>query len=66
MDPSLPARKLNQDQTAGFETAFQSFAKDCVQQKDCPLGTRARARTQVGRNLKAFFQQLDAQAHPDR
>ncbi|CAM5708989.1 Proteinase OS=Streptomyces aurantiogriseus OX=66870 GN=GCM10010251_91290 PE=3 SV=1 [Streptomyces aurantiogriseus] len=38
MDPSLPARQMNLDQTAGFETAFQSFAKDCVRQPDCPLG----------------------------
>ncbi|AVH57356.1 MULTISPECIES: alpha/beta hydrolase [Streptomyces] len=59
IDPSLPARKLNQDQTAGFETAFQSFAKDCVRQSDCPLGGEGASPDQVGKNLKAFFQQLD-------
>lgn len=59
MDPSLPARRMNLDQTAGFETAFQSFARDCVQQPDCPLGKRA---DQVGNRLKAFFGKLDA--HP--
>ncbi|AZP23450.1 alpha/beta hydrolase [Streptomyces aquilus] len=59
MDPSLPARRMNLDQTAGFETAFQSFARDCVQQPDCPLGKRA---DQVGTRLKAFFRKLDA--HP--
>lgn len=62
MDPSLPARRLNLDQTAGFETAFQSFAKDCVQQPDCPLGTKGTTTAQVGSNLKAFFRKLDA--HP--
>ena len=62
MDPSLPARRLNLDQTAGFETAFQSFAKDCVQQPDCPLGGKGTTPAQVGMNLKAFFGKLDA--HP--
>ncbi|MCD7443634.1 alpha/beta hydrolase [Streptomyces lincolnensis] len=64
MDPSLPARRLNLDQTAGFETAFQSFAKDCVQQPDCPLGTKGTTPAEVGRNLKAFFRKLDARPIP--
>ncbi|MEU0946448.1 alpha/beta hydrolase [Streptomyces canus] len=62
MDPSLPARRLNLDQTAGFETAFQSFAKDCVQQPDCPLGAKGTPSADAGRKLKAFFRKLDA--HP--
>lgn len=62
MDPSLPASRLNIDQTAGFETAFQSFARDCVQQSDCPLGGRGTSPQQVGDHLKAFFRKLDA--HP--
>ncbi|MGW1670149.1 alpha/beta hydrolase [Streptomyces sp. NPDC002324] len=57
LDPSLPARRLNQEQTAGFETAFQAFAKDCVGRKDCVLG---RTPAQVGDRLRAFFQRLDA------
>ncbi|CAM5660053.1 alpha/beta hydrolase [Streptomyces hirsutus] len=40
LDPSLSARQLNIEQTAGFETAFTAFAKDCVRQSDCPLGDR--------------------------
>ncbi|WP_329338454.1 alpha/beta hydrolase [Streptomyces sp. NBC_01352] len=64
MDPSLPARRMNLDQTAGFETAFQSFAKDCVQQPDCPLGGKSTTPAQVGRNLKAFFEKLDARPIP--
>lgn len=61
MDPSLPARRMNLDQTAGFETAFQSFAKDCVQQPNCPLGKKA---AEVGDRLKAYFRKLDAQPIP--
>ncbi len=61
MDPSLPARRLSLDQTAGFETAFDAFAKDCVRQTDCPLGTEAG---EVGTNLKAFFDRLDASPIP--
>jgi pimeloyl-ACP methyl ester carboxylesterase len=62
MDPSLPARRMNLDQTAGFETAFQSFAKDCVKHADCPLGGPRTTPQQVGDHLKAFFRKLDA--HP--
>jgi pimeloyl-ACP methyl ester carboxylesterase len=57
MDPSLPAREMNRDQTAGFETAFQSFAKDCVRRSDCPLGTGSAA--DAGNRLKSFFTALD-------
>ncbi|WP_395572883.1 alpha/beta hydrolase [Streptomyces sp. BK79] len=64
MDPSLPARRLNLEQTAGFETAFQSFAKDCVRQPDCPLGGKGTTPAQVGKNLKAFFDDLDAEPIP--
>ncbi|WP_265568320.1 alpha/beta hydrolase [Streptomyces hygroscopicus] len=64
MDPSLPARRLSEDQTAGFETAFQSFAKDCVRQPDCPLGGPGTPPAQVGDALKAFFGKLDASPIP--
>ncbi|MFH8608885.1 alpha/beta hydrolase [Streptomyces sp. NPDC018029] len=58
MDPSLPARRMNRDQTAGFETAFRSFAKDCVARgAECPLG--AESPEDAGRRLKAFFRGLD-------
>ncbi|WP_327344242.1 alpha/beta hydrolase [Streptomyces europaeiscabiei] len=57
LDPSLPAHRLNQEQTAGFETAFQAFAKDCVGRKDCVLG---RTPAQVAENLRALFERLDA------
>ncbi|MFD8615620.1 alpha/beta fold hydrolase, partial [Streptomyces sp. NPDC059631] len=64
LDPSIDARKLNEEQTAGFETAFQSFAKDCVQHSDCPLGDAGTSPDEVGRNLKAFFQKLDKEPIP--
>ncbi|MEE1799709.1 alpha/beta hydrolase [Streptomyces sp. JV176] len=62
MDPSLPARELNRDQTAGFETAFRSFAEDCVKQADCPLGRKSA--TDVSNRMKAFFTELDARPVP--
>ncbi|MEU9338400.1 alpha/beta hydrolase [Streptomyces sp. NPDC048290] len=64
MDPSLSARRLNLDQTAGFETAFRAFAKDCVRRSDCSLGKKNTSPDQVGRNLKAFFGKLDARPVP--
>ncbi|MFE0172465.1 alpha/beta hydrolase [Streptomyces sp. NPDC059002] len=58
MDPALPARRMNRDQTAGFETAFQSFAKDCVTRgAECPLGTGTPES--AGKRLKSFFGELD-------
>jgi pimeloyl-ACP methyl ester carboxylesterase len=64
MDPSLSMRKLNEDQTAGFETAFQSFAKDCVRRSECPLGTSGTTPAQAGDRLEAFFRKLDAKPIP--
>ncbi|MET8578190.1 alpha/beta hydrolase [Streptomyces sp. NPDC005012] len=64
MDPSLPARRLNLDQTAGFETAFTAFARDCVRGSDCPLGGRGATPGEVGRALKEFFDKLDAAPLP--
>ncbi|MEV6739187.1 alpha/beta hydrolase [Streptomyces sp. NPDC051104] len=64
MDPALSARRLNQEQTAGFETAFQSFAKDCVRRSDCPLGGPGTSPAKVGDKLKAFFKKLDASPIP--
>ncbi|QKW07344.1 alpha/beta fold hydrolase [Streptomyces sp. NA04227] len=60
MDPALSARRMNQDQTAGFETAFQSFAKDCVRRPDCPLGPKGTALPKATANLAAFFERADA------
>jgi pimeloyl-ACP methyl ester carboxylesterase len=62
MDPSLSAREMNRDQTAGFETAFQSFAADCVEQSGCPLGTESAA--DASSRLKAFFKAVDSKPVP--
>ncbi|MGW5043655.1 alpha/beta hydrolase [Streptomyces griseoluteus] len=62
MDPSLDARQVNLDQTAGFETAFQAFSADCVKQADCPLDGKDATPAQVGDRLQKFFRALDA--HP--
>ncbi|WP_393058971.1 alpha/beta hydrolase [Streptomyces sp. LN549] len=62
MDPSLPSVEMNRDQTAGFETAFQSFAADCVKKADCPLGTTSAA--DAATNLKKLFSDLDAKPIP--
>ncbi|CAL9486946.1 Carboxylesterase A [Streptomyces sp. enrichment culture] len=64
MDPSLSARRLNLEQTAGFETAFRSFARDCVRRSDCPLGGPGTTPARAGRNLKAFFDRLDTRPIP--
>ncbi|MEU5717182.1 alpha/beta hydrolase [Streptomyces sp. NPDC020403] len=58
MDPSLSAVDINRDQTAGFETAFQSFAADCVKKPDCPLGTKST--DEAAKALKRLFDDLDA------
>ncbi|MEU6365415.1 alpha/beta hydrolase [Streptomyces sp. NPDC046931] len=60
MDPTLTARRINEGQTAGFERAFQSFAKDCVRRPGCPLGGPGTSPAKVGDHLKAFFAKLDA------
>lgn len=62
MDPSRPALDLNRDQTAGFETAFTSFAKDCAEQSDCPFGKGDPK--EVAARLKEFFRKVDAQPVP--
>ncbi|MGW2481969.1 alpha/beta hydrolase [Streptomyces sp. NPDC001571] len=62
MDPSLSSLDMNRDQTAGFETAFKSFAADCVKQKDCPLGTQSVP--DASDRLRKFFKDTDAKPIP--
>ncbi|MBQ1121288.1 alpha/beta hydrolase [Streptomyces sp. B15] len=57
MDPSLSARRVNREQTAGFETAFKAFARDCVAMSDCPLGTDGVK--EAGKNLSALLARVD-------
>ncbi|WP_431986508.1 alpha/beta hydrolase [Streptomyces griseoflavus] len=64
MDPSLSARRINLEQTEGFGTAFTAFAEDCVRRSDCPLGRAGTGPERAGKNLKAFFDKLDARPLP--
>lgn len=59
IDPSLDARAVNVQQTAGFNTAFTAFAKDCVKRRSCPLGTKSAE--DAGKRLKQFFKRVDAE-----
>ncbi|MGW7521201.1 alpha/beta hydrolase [Streptomyces sp. NPDC054796] len=58
MDPSLSMLRVNRDQTGGFETAFQAFAKDCVRQSGCPLGSGSVE--DASKRMSALFEKLDA------
>ncbi|MEU1311930.1 alpha/beta hydrolase [Streptomyces cinnamoneus] len=58
LDPSLSAEQVNREQTAGFQTAFASFAEDCAQHDDCPLEAGGRAGVASTR-LKMFFDEVD-------
>ncbi|MFE9368378.1 alpha/beta hydrolase [Streptomyces sp. NPDC006711] len=62
MDPSISSLEMNRDQTAGFETAFKSFAADCVKQKECPLGTESVE--DASDRLRTFFKSVDAKPVP--
>lgn len=57
MDPSLDALAGNRTQAGGFETAWNSFAQDCVKRSDCPVG---HTEQQAGQQLDALFKGLDA------
>ncbi len=57
MDPSQDALAGNRTQAGGFETAWGSFAQDCVQRSDCPVG---RTGQEAGQQLDALFAALDA------
>ncbi|WP_424888297.1 alpha/beta hydrolase [Streptomyces sp. XH2] len=57
LDPALGSEQVNRDQTAGFQTAFASFAEDCARRKDCPLGP---SPDRAGDRLSEFFEKTDA------
>ncbi|MGW1892094.1 alpha/beta fold hydrolase [Streptomyces sp. NPDC002004] len=64
MDPRLDARTMNLEQTAGFETAFDSFVKDCVKNADCPLGGPGTTPAAAGNKLREFFRKADRSPVP--
>lgn len=57
MDPSLSSVRVNREQTAGFETAFKAFARDCVSRSGCPLGEDSVR--EASDKLSAFFERVD-------
>jgi pimeloyl-ACP methyl ester carboxylesterase len=59
LDPSLNSLDASRTQATGFETAFESFAKDCVQRPDCPMGHSLGAANAY---ITDFLKRLDA--HP--
>ncbi|MER5780584.1 alpha/beta hydrolase [Streptomyces mobaraensis] len=62
LDPSLDAERVNREQTAGFQTAFTAFARDCARHADCPLGTSGP--TDAGNRLRSFLERVDARPLP--
>ncbi|MFG3254291.1 alpha/beta hydrolase [Streptomyces sp. NPDC048172] len=62
MDPTLSSLRVNREQTAGFDTAFRAFARDCAGRDDCPLGTGGVKA--AGRELSALFKKIDADPVP--
>lgn len=57
LDPSLSSRRVNREQTAGFEGAFRAFARDCVKKSGCPLGKGGVK--EAGKKMSAFFERVD-------
>ncbi len=59
MDPSISSLDMSRGQAAGFETAFESFTRDCVAHTDCPLGRNTQA---AGAYIDNFLKGL--RTHP--
>ena len=57
VDPALDAIGSSLGQTTGFQRALDAYAKDCVKQSDCPLGSDAQAG--LGK-IADLMKQLDA------
>nr|WP_104531063.1 alpha/beta hydrolase [Streptomyces specialis] len=62
MDPRLPTLNTDREQAGGFETAFRSFAEDCVSGPDCALGSEDA--DDASRRLSDFFAEVDAEPLP--
>ncbi|MDT0266904.1 alpha/beta hydrolase [Streptomyces sp. DSM 44915] len=59
MDPRLDTLSTDREQAGGFETAFRSFAEDCVAGGDCPLGQESA--DDASARLIDFFAAVDAE-----
>ncbi|MDX6329330.1 MAG: hypothetical protein QOI83_1713 [Streptomycetaceae bacterium] len=62
VDPSVSALDSSRAQAGGFQTAFNSFAADCVKLAACPLGTKSAA--DAGHRLDQLFTKLDTNPLP--
>ncbi|MFR9724347.1 alpha/beta hydrolase [Streptomyces sp. MS19] len=62
VDPRLPTLDTDREQAGGFETAFRSFAEDCLTYDDCPLGDSGVDGASEA--MLDFFAQVDAEPLP--
>ena len=58
LDPTVDALETSRAQAKGFERAFRAFAKDCVRNSTCPLGTGSVE--EAGARLDQFLKKLDS------
>ncbi|ALE71961.1 hydrolase [Pseudonocardia sp. EC080625-04] len=63
IDPTQTTLDFTVKQNAGFQLAFDNFAKDCTTRPDCPLGTDP---TQTTRRFQAIMQPLLDRAVPTK
>jgi pimeloyl-ACP methyl ester carboxylesterase len=59
--PDLTSAEVNKGQAEGFELATRTWAKDCIDEGDCPLGDSVDA---VMEGMRAFMKDLDASPIP--
>lgn len=59
--PDLTSEEVNLGQAAGFERATRAWARSCIDEGGCPLGTTVDG---VMRGLRDFLRQVDANPIP--
>jgi pimeloyl-ACP methyl ester carboxylesterase len=59
--PDLTSAEVNEGQAGGFERATRAWAKDCVDEGDCPLGDSV---DQVMAGMRDFLKSLDTDPIP--
>ncbi|MFF7210692.1 alpha/beta hydrolase [Streptomyces sp. NPDC008238] len=57
VDPAIDGYHENLDSTAGYQLAWESFAADCADRPDCPVG---HSVAEAGRVLDRLVDKLDA------
>lgn len=66
IDPSLTSKQFTEDQTRGFQTAFENFVAACVKLSSCPLGDTKKEVTQGVTDLLKGLEKKPLPAHSDR